>query len=157
MFAAFRVQTLVTQAQSIHGASADDVRFDNLIDIRLGHISIPDRIWIHNDIWAVLALIEAARLICANASLEPTGGELLFKQLLQPGFSEGIAASAGMPRGTLVSTNKDMSLKFCHQTAAASLDLSSHKIASLILHKRVSKKVTTEGSVSFVFLRALCG
>jgi len=70
------------QAQSLHGLSPNDVRFDNLIDIRFGHVSVPHRIRIYHDIRTVLALVEASRLISAYASLEPAGGKLLLEEFL---------------------------------------------------------------------------
>jgi len=115
---AFCVQTLILQAQAFHGLSTNDMGFDNLIDICLGDVPIPHGIRIHHDVWPVLALIEAARLIGAHSPLESAGGKLLFEKLLQTGFRQRIAASARMPRRALVSTNENVSFEFRHQTSA---------------------------------------
>lgn len=60
-----RVQARVSQAESLDRRAAEDMRVDNLADVGLGDVSVPDGVGLDHDIWAVLALIEAARLVRA--------------------------------------------------------------------------------------------
>jgi hypothetical protein len=70
----------------------------------------------------VLALIEAAGLICADAAFQSTLGEFPLEELLQPGFGGRIATSAGMARRALVSADEDVSFEFRHENALLAID-----------------------------------
>ena len=74
MFAGFGVQTLVWQAETFDGLIAHDMRLDNLVDVGIRDVSVPDSFRIDDDRWAMLALIEAASLIGAHATLQSTLG-----------------------------------------------------------------------------------
>ena len=119
------IQAGVGQAEPFHRSAANNVRLNNLLDIRLGHSAIPYRIWINNDVGAVLALIETSSLIGANLALQPALSQFLLEQLLQFGLRKWIAASPRMPRWTLVSADKDVFLKFRHQATVRTGTVSS--------------------------------
>jgi len=63
MFALRSVQAGIRKPQTFHGLASDDVRFDDLIDIRLGNVSVPDSLRVDDEIRAMLALIETSGLI----------------------------------------------------------------------------------------------
>jgi hypothetical protein len=86
MLAAFGIEARFGELKPFHGLSPDDVRLDDFIHIGFGDVPIPDRVRIDHDVWSMLALIEAARLISANLAFQAVLGKLLFEQLLQPGL-----------------------------------------------------------------------
>lgn len=59
MFAGGRVKAGIGQHQALDGFAADDVRFDDLIDIGFGDAPVPDRVGIDDQVRAMFALIEA--------------------------------------------------------------------------------------------------
>ena len=114
MLAGFGVEALIRQAQALDRFSADDVGVDDFVDIGFSDVAVPDSIGVDHDIWAMLALVEASRLIRSDSALQAVLGEFLLEQLLQFGFGERIAASAGMARGAMVSTDEDVLFEFRH-------------------------------------------
>lgn len=114
MLARRRIQAPVRQTQALHRFSADDVRVDNLFHIRFRHMPIPHGFGIHDHVWPVLTLVQAAGLVGAHASFQPALSQLLFEEFLQPGFGRGIAASTGMPCRTLVPADENVMLELGH-------------------------------------------
>lgn len=82
MRASWSVNASFGQHQAFDGFSANDVRFDDFFHVGGGHVPVPDRVRINDDIRPVLALIEAARLIRAHASIQAPLFEFLLKELL---------------------------------------------------------------------------
>ncbi len=73
------VQAVVSQHQALDWIAANDVRVNDLIDVGLADVSVPDGFGIDDDGWTVLALIEAARLVGPHFAFEATIGEFLFE------------------------------------------------------------------------------
>lgn len=115
MFAPGSVQASVSQHQPLDRFATDDVRFDDLIDVSFGDVPIPDGFRIDHEIWAVFALIEAARLVGAHTALESTFRQFLLEQLLQPGLAGRITASSRIPRRPLVAAYENMFLELGHE------------------------------------------
>ena len=86
------VQARVGQYQPLDRLPADDVRFDNFVDIGEGDSAIPHSVWIDDEIRAVFALIQTTRLVGADSSLQPARGQLVLECLLQLNMTFGIAA-----------------------------------------------------------------
>ena len=86
MLTAFGIEARFGELKPFHGLSPDDVRLDDFIHIRFGDVPIPDRVRIDHDVWSMLALIEAARLIGANLAFQAALRKLLFEHLLQLGL-----------------------------------------------------------------------
>ena len=86
MLTAFSVEARFGELKPLHGFSPDDVRLDDFIHIGFADVPIPDCVRIDHDVWSMLALIEAARLIGANLALQAALRKLLFEQLLQLGL-----------------------------------------------------------------------
>ena len=126
MFAGWGVKAGFGQAQALHRFSPHDVGLDNLIDIGLGDMPVPDCVGIDDDVRAVFALIEAARLISAYLALQSAFCQLLLEEFLQPGLGGGIAAPPGMSRRTLVSANENMFFELRHQISNFNLTGQSH-------------------------------
>jgi len=114
MLASFRVQATIGQSQTLDRLSADNVRLDDFVDVGFGDVAVPDGIRVNHDVGAVLALIETSGLIGADATFQSASSELLFEELLQARFGSGVAASARMACGALVSTNKNVAFEFGH-------------------------------------------
>ena len=115
MFAGWRVQAGICQAEPLDGFAAENVGLNNLFDVGLGDVSIPNCVGVDDDIWTVFALIEAARLVGAHFTLQSALGKFLLEQLLQLGFRLRITASAGMARRTLVSADENVLFELGHE------------------------------------------
>jgi hypothetical protein len=114
VFAEFGVEALVCEAESFDWLIVDNMGIDDFIHLGFGNVAVPDGLGIHDDRRSVLALIEASGLVGADTALESAFGEFLFEELLQSGFSCGVAASAGIRRRALISADEDVLLKFRH-------------------------------------------
>lgn len=114
MCAGVGVEAGIRQHKALHRLSTDDVGFHDLIDIGLAHVSIPDLLGIDHNIWAMLALIEAARLVGTHLAFEAALRELLLKQLLQLRLAFGIATTSRISRRPLVAAYKNVLLKLWH-------------------------------------------
>jgi hypothetical protein len=73
------IQAGIRKQETLDRFAADDVRLDNLIDIGFSDMPVPDSFGIDHQVWAVLALIEASRLVRANFAFETTFGQLLLE------------------------------------------------------------------------------
>jgi hypothetical protein len=82
------IEAGLRQPQPLDGLSADDVRFDDFINIGFGDVAVPDRVGINHNIRSVLALIQTARLIGSHTPLQSAFGQLLFEKFLQFGLGE---------------------------------------------------------------------
>ena len=83
MLAGFGIEAGVGQAQPLDRLTANDVGFDDLVDVGFGDVPVPDGFWIDNDRRTVLALIQAAGLIRPHFALQAALRELLLECLLQ--------------------------------------------------------------------------
>jgi len=119
MRAVFAVETLVSNAQALYGASADEMLFDDGCRVFGAHIAVPDGFGIDHDHGAVLALVEAAGLVDAHAATETGGlGELL--QLgMKIAFSIGGTGGAGSTLGAHIMADKNMTFE-CGQAGKTS-------------------------------------
>jgi hypothetical protein len=79
VFTACSIQASFSQPQALDRLSADDVGFDNLINIGFADVPVPHGIGIDDQIRAVLALIEATRLIGPYLAFEAAFREFLFE------------------------------------------------------------------------------
>jgi len=79
MFARGSVQASVGQHQALDRFAADDVGVDDFIDVGHANVSIPNRIGIDNEVWAVFALIETPRLVGPYFAFEAAFREFLFE------------------------------------------------------------------------------
>ena len=116
MRTSFGVNTSGREAEALDGFSADDVRFKYFVDVCEFHKAVPDRFGIDDDGDAVLALVEAAGGVDADAF----GEAALFDEFLEA-FSNGLrifcgAAAAGMARLALVRTDEDVAFVSGHWT-----------------------------------------
>jgi hypothetical protein len=114
VFTGGRVQAAVGQHKALDRFAADDVRFDDFVDVGLGDVSIPHGIWIDHEVRAVLTLVETARLVGPNFTFEAPFGQLLLEQFLQFRLAGGIAASPRISWRALVATYEDVLLKLWH-------------------------------------------
>ena len=115
MFATLRIQARLRKTKTLHRFPANDVRVDYLVDVGFGDVAVPDSLRIDDHCWTVLALVETARLVGAHSAFQPKLRQLLLEEFLQSSLGGRITASSGMPRGTLVSADKNMLFKFRHQ------------------------------------------
>ena len=79
MFTSGRIQAFVREPQARDRFPANNVGFDNFVDVRLGDVSVPDCLGINHEIRSVLTLVEAACLIGTYFTLEAAFSQLLFE------------------------------------------------------------------------------
>lgn len=108
------VQAGIGNDEPLDRLAAKDVGFDDLVDIGSGDPAVPDGVGIDHDVRAVLALVEAPRLVRADFVLKTQGGKLLLEGQLQLGLAGRVAAAAGMAFRTLIAANEDVSLELRH-------------------------------------------
>ena len=73
---------MIRSNEPLDSLSADNVGFDNLINIAGCHAPVPDCVWIDNDVGTMFALIEAAGLICPHFPFKSQSCKLLLEQFL---------------------------------------------------------------------------
>jgi hypothetical protein len=115
MLAPASVQAIVGQHQALDRLTADDVGVDDFIDVGLRNVSIPNGIGIDNEVWAMFALIETARLVGPYFAFEAAFREFLFEEFLQFRLAAGIAASPWISRRTLVAAYEDVFFELGHE------------------------------------------
>ena len=120
MLAGFGIEAGVGQAQPLDRLTANDVGFDDLVDVGFGDVPVPDGFWIDNDRRTVLALIEASGLIRPHFALQAALRELLLECLLQLSLSSWIAASPWIARRTLVPADENVFFELRHRTISIS-------------------------------------
>lgn len=79
MRTALGIDALIRQPQPLHRPPVDQVLLDNLSGILRLHMPVPNGLWIDNHRRAVLALVQAARLVDAHSASKACS----FAQLLQ--------------------------------------------------------------------------
>ena len=109
------VQQRVRNDQPLDGTAADNVRFDDLVDIGRRDVAIPHRLRIDYDCGAKLALIEASGFVGSDRGLDPALGELYFEQAMKLAGAGRITAPARVPLGPLVYTYENVSLESWHE------------------------------------------
>jgi hypothetical protein len=114
VFAGCRIKAFVGQHQALDWFAADYVRVDDLVYVSLGDVSVPDGIGINNEIWAVLALVETARLVGPHYALEASLRQLLLEQFLQFCLAGRIAASARILGRALVAAYENVFFELRH-------------------------------------------
>jgi hypothetical protein len=116
MFTTCGIQTRVSHHQALDGLVADDVGFDDFINVGFSDESVPDCVGIYHEVRAVLALVETASLVGPHPALEAALRQFLLEEFLQPGLAVGIATPPRISRRALVATYENMFLKFRHGT-----------------------------------------
>jgi hypothetical protein len=131
VLARVRVEAGIGKHKALHRLPADDVRFDDLVHICLGDVSIPHPLGVNYDIRAVLTLIETTRLVGPHSAFEPSLRQLLLEEFLQLRLAAGIATSPGISRRPLVTAYKDVLLELGHDSH---LNLSDFALRVAIRH-----------------------
>jgi hypothetical protein len=108
------IQAFVGNQQTLDRLPVQDVRFDDLLNVRRRYSPVPNTFRINDHRWSVLALVETSRHVGAHTFLEATQGELLFEEILQLSLTLGIAATAGMSRFPLIAADEEMLLELRH-------------------------------------------
>lgn len=79
---AIRINARIGQCQSLNRLPANDVRFDDFVNVGRGYAPIPHPVRIDNKIGPMLALVETAGFIGPNFVLQPALGQLLLEDPL---------------------------------------------------------------------------
>jgi hypothetical protein len=106
MFASGGVDALISDPQAFDGTVFDDMRLNDLLDIRQRNAAVPDRLRVHNHGRTVLTLIQASGFVGANGRSNVGAGQRGFERPLQVSRSRGIAATARMAIGSLIAADE---------------------------------------------------
>ncbi len=77
------VQALFRNNQSLDRLVADNVRFDDFVDVADGHAAVPNPFWINDDCWTMFALIKAPGFVCAHKGFDVPLRQLQFEDAMQ--------------------------------------------------------------------------
>ena len=127
MLASRGVDTFLAHSQALDWLSAYDVGIDDFIDIIERDMSVPDCLGIDHEIRTMLALVQASRLVGADASTQPSLRQLLLESLLQFRVSVRITTSSRMSRDPLVPANKNVLLKSGHGNSVEAGNAKRHE------------------------------
>ena len=105
---------LFWEQEPLNRPAADDVLLHDFVDVSFGDVGVPDVVRIDHDVRALLALIEAAGLVCAHPPRQAVLGERLLEGLVQGAATVGIAAAARMSGRPLVGAHEEMPFEGCH-------------------------------------------
>jgi hypothetical protein len=111
MRAAGGVDAALGQPQPLDGTSAGQVLADDLLHIFRLNMAVPHGLRINDNGWPVLALVETAGFVSADAGAETGGANGILKQALQLSLAVGGAGWAGTPWFTGIGTDKDVMFK----------------------------------------------
>ena len=108
------VEAVLCDLQARHWPPADDVLLHDLLDIGRQDVAVPNGLGIHHDGWAVLALVEAPRLVSTHGGTCRGLAQAGLEGTLQLAGAGGIATAAGMGFVSLVAADEDVPGEFCH-------------------------------------------
>jgi hypothetical protein len=108
--AALGIDAIVGNAEALNGAAVGQMLFDDLGGVFRLDSAVPDGLRVDDDGRAVLALVEAERLVDADTGEAGGLGQLL-KLREDFALSIGSARGAGSPLGANVMTDKDVMLE----------------------------------------------
>ena len=111
MRARLGVEALVGEAQALDGAAGDEVLVDDFGGVFQADVAIPDGLGVDHDGGAVLALIEAAGLVDADARGEAGGLGKLLDGRVELGLAVGVARGARGILGAGIGADKDVAFK----------------------------------------------
>lgn len=110
MLAGSGVDAALGQREAFHRAIVNQVGLDDLGNVGGADMTVPDGIGIHDNIGAMLALVQASGAVDADGFLEARRGDGLIQQGVKLGLAVCIATGAGSAFGTLIGTYEKMSL-----------------------------------------------
>jgi hypothetical protein len=105
-------ELLARNAKALNGATFDEMRAYDFWHIGGLHLPVPDVLGVNDHRGAVLADVEASRLLGTNLALESRFGELGFEEIHQLQPTSIFAAAARMAGGALVGADEDVGLEF---------------------------------------------
>src|SRR5579859_1730278 len=154
MLAGIGVEARIRQPEALDRSAADNMRLDDFVHVSLGDMSVPDRVWVDHKVWPMLALIETPGLVGTHFAFQSALGQFLLKQLLQPRFRLGIAASSRMSRRPLVPANEDVFFELGHQATAGTLSPPPISASHMPLKSTKYPCTSTPGIAAFKFAAA---
>lgn len=83
MFAGSGIDAAVSQTQSLHRTAPHQMGGNNFVHIGFRDVAVPDGFRVDDHGWSMFALVEAAGLIDADASLESRRVHSLLEPCLQ--------------------------------------------------------------------------
>ena len=115
MFAGSGIDAPVGQTQSLHRTAPHQMGGNNFVHIGFSDVPVPDSFRIDDHGWSMFALVEAAGLIDADASLKARRIHSLLEACLQLRFAVGITAGTRAARFALVDADKYVPLILCQE------------------------------------------
>jgi len=111
MGAGLGVEAFIGQAEPLDGAAGDEVLVDDFGGVFRTDMAVPDGLRINDDSSPVLALIEAAGLVDADAGTETGGLYELLDGGVKFALAVGIAGGARGVGGTGIGADKNVAFK----------------------------------------------
>jgi hypothetical protein len=117
-----RVEAVIGRNQALDGLATENVGIDDFIYVGRSHTSIPDRVGIDDNIWAMLTLVEASGFVGAHSMLQSALRKFLLKDPLQFTFAAGITTAAWVSFWPLIDADKDVLVELGHINNVADLE-----------------------------------
>jgi hypothetical protein len=117
--AGFGIQAGIDDTETLDGAAGDEVFGDDLIGVFRFDAAVPDGIGVDDDGGAVLALVEAAGLVDADAAGEAGFADELRKAGVERALAVGGAGGTGRIGGADVVADEDVAFEKGHELRIA--------------------------------------
>jgi hypothetical protein len=114
--AGFRVEAGISDAEALDRAAGDQVLGDDFIGVFGFDSAIPHGIGVDDNGWSVLALVEAAGLIDANAASQSGFAGKLREAGVNRALAVGSAGRTGRIGGADVDTDEDVAFECWHSS-----------------------------------------
>lgn len=111
MRAGLGVETFVGQAQALDGTATDEVLIDNFGGVFRADMPVPDGLRVDDDGGPMLALVQTAGLVDADARGEAGGLGQLLNGGMELSLAIGVAGGARGVLGTGIGADKDVAFK----------------------------------------------
>jgi hypothetical protein len=111
MWAGLSVDAFVGQTKPLHRAAAYEVLVDDLGGVFRPDVAVPDGLRVDDNSGAMLALIQAAGLVNADARAEVGGLDKLLDGCMEFGLTVGVAGGARCILGAGIGADKYVSFK----------------------------------------------
>jgi hypothetical protein len=108
------VELIVWNDEPLDWLAADDVRVDDLVNIRGCDVPVPDSFWINDDRGPKLALIQASCLVRTDHILDSPLRQLRFEKAMELALARRIAATARMAFRALIRADENVLFEFRH-------------------------------------------
>src|SRR2546426_4994148 len=120
----------LVQPQPLHRLASNQMLLDDLLHVRLGDVAVPDGVRVDDHRAAVLAVVEATRLVRADLLIEPAGSQRRLELLQQLRRALARAVTLLGLRRPLVEADEDVFAKRRRHQLSSSPSARRNEVAS---------------------------